>query len=219
LRAKSLTVSDKAQGGSNYSLNRGADGWEMSAPRPATALEPRNARRPAGRRAGPVGRALRRLRRFARLPRRRPYATVALTGLISGLFWTDVNAPNKAPQWLVTRAGPRINPNAPSASRATTASTVELLIGKSAGSRLKKVDASTAARRFPASPIEVDEPEEFFYAKLKGQSANLRDQDGQASRDVFRLRGRVARRAVGPFQHAPTRRAWEISQSGREILC
>ena len=118
LEGKSLTVTDKAQGGSIYSLDRGADGWELSAPR-ATVWNCARATPcwPPCRTCGPSASSP---TTSARPPPPPPYPTAACPAwspASSGPASTNPTGRRNG-SWSGP-ASPR--PNAPSASRATTA--------------------------------------------------------------------------------------------------
>ncbi len=212
LEGKSLTVSDKAQGGSTYSLIRGADGWELSAPA-RDRLEPRT--RDALLAAVPdlwaerfvvddVGAA-------AAVP---AVCDGGLSGLIAGLFLAGVNEPAKAPQWLVERAGLAAPERTVSVTR-DDGTTVELLIGKSAGSRPKKV-LRQPPPGVPGQPIEVEEPEEFLYAKLK-DNPQIFEIKADRLKDVFVAVDALRDPQLAHFSASDATRL-EISQSGQEIV-
>ncbi len=88
-----------------------------------------------------------------------------LPGVISALFWTGANTPGRASQWLLTRGGL----DAPERTLTVTGDdgrTVALLIGKSAGERVTHV-TRPGPPDLGGRPMEVEEPVEFLYAKLK----------------------------------------------------
>ena len=160
-----------------------------------------------------MGRALRRERssRRGRRPRREDGA---LPGLLSGLFWANVNTLNKSPQWLLTRAGL----DAPERSLAVTGDDgrpVTLLIGKSAGSRPNKVMRQPPPG-VPAPPMEVDEPEEFLYAKLKDND-QIFEIKAEKLKDVFVAVESLRDPQPAHFTAADATRL-EISQGGQEIV-
>ncbi len=212
LEGKSLTVADKSQSGSSYSLTRGADGWELSAPA-RDRLEPRM--RDALLAAVPDLWAERFVANDVRAAAAAPVlADGSLPGLVAGLFWAGVSEPANAPQWLLERAGLAAPERSLSVTR-DDGSTVELLIGKSAGSRPKKVMRQPPPG-VPGQPIEVEEPEGFLYAKLKDNS-QIFEIKADRLKDVFVSVDALRDPQLAHFSDADATRL-EISQSGQEIV-
>jgi hypothetical protein len=207
LEGKSLTVTNKAEGGSTFSLIHGADGWELSGPT-RDRLEPRT--RDALLAAVPDLWA----ERFVAHDVRAAAAAPAVCGLISGLFWAGVNTPDNLPRWLVTRAGLEAPERTVSVTR-DDGTTVELLIGKSAGSRRKKVMRQPPPG-VPGQPIEVEEPEEFLYAKLK-DNPQIFEIKADKLKDIFVAVDALRDPQLAHFNTADATRL-EISQSGQDIV-
>jgi Domain of unknown function (DUF4340) len=212
LEGKSLTVTNKTEDGSTYSLKRGADGWELSAPA-RDRLEPRT--RDALLAAVPDLWAERFVAHDVRAAAAAPaLCDGGLSALVSGLFWASVNEPNKAPQWLVTRAGLASPERTVSVTR-DDGSAVELLIGKSAGSRPKKVMRQPPPG-VPGQPIEVDEPEDFLYAKLK-DNPQIFEIKADRLKDVFVAVDALRDPQLAHFSAGDATRL-EISQNGQDIV-
>ncbi len=137
-----------------------------------------------------------------------------LSGVLSGLFWAGVNAPNKLPQWLLTRAGL----DAPERTLSVTrddGTVVTLLIGKSAGTHPHKT-TRPAPPGVPAPPMEVDEPQEFLYAKLQNNDQVFEIQADKL-KDVFVATDTLRDPQLAHFTAGDATRL-EISQGGQEIV-
>ena len=212
LAGKSVMVEDGKEGGSKFAIAQTAEGWELSAPA-RDRLEPKT--RDAMLTAVPDLWAERFVESDLPAAAAVPAAlNGGLPGLLSGLFWVNVNTPAKAPHWLLTRAGL----DAPERTLTVTGDDgrpVALLIGKSAGTRLNKV-MRPPPPGVPAPPMEVEEPEEFLYAKLKDND-QIFEIKAEKLKDVFVAVDALRDPQVAHFNSADAIRL-EIKQGGQEIV-
>ena len=212
LEAKSVAVEDKKEGGSKFALTHAADGWELSAPtRDRLAPAPRDALLAAVQDIWAERFSENDVAAAAAAP---AVCDGGLPGALSGLFWAGVNTPVKLPQWLLTRAGLDDPERTVSVTR-DDGSTVTLLIGKSAGTRPHKV-MRPAPPGVPAPPTEVDEPQEFLYARLK-DNPQVFEIQADKLKDVFVATDALRDPQLAHFSDSDATRL-EITQNGQEIV-
>jgi hypothetical protein len=212
LAAKGVAVEDKKEGGSKFAITHGADGWELSSPT-RDRLEART--RDALLSAVPDLWAERFVETDVPAAGAAPAAIDgSLPGLLSALFWANVNTSGKAPQWLLTRAGL----DAPERTVSVTGDdgrTITLVIGKSAGVRTSHV-MRPPPPGIPSPPMDTEESEEFLYAKLK-DNAQVFEIKADKLKDVFASLGSLRDPQLAHFSSGDATRL-EISQGGQEIV-